>query len=65
MSNGSSSGPSLTRRTNKVSPAKALWHKKLGDQKEVRRVYDEVESHDERLELNTYIVGESGGEEEE
>jgi succinate dehydrogenase / fumarate reductase, iron-sulfur subunit len=51
-------------KAGKVSPSKALWHKKLGDQKEVRRIYDEVESHDERLELNTYIVGESGGDEE-
>src|SRR5918911_905201 len=45
-------------KSGKVSPKKALWHKKLGDQKEVQRIYDEVESHDERLELNTYIVGE-------
>src|SRR4051795_6429741 len=51
-------------KSGKVSPVKALRHKKLPDQKEVRRIYDEVESHDERLELNTYIVGESGGEEE-
>src|SRR2546423_2464018 len=51
-------------RAGKVSPAKALHHKKLGDQKEVRRIYDEVESHDERLELNLYIVGDSGGDEE-
>src|SRR5436309_7006901 len=50
-------------KSGKVSVAKALKHKKLPDQKEVRRIYDEVESHDERLELNTYIVGESGGEE--
>src|SRR5206468_4351773 len=34
-------------KAGKVSPKKALWHKKLGDQKEVRRIYDEVESHDE------------------
>jgi succinate dehydrogenase / fumarate reductase iron-sulfur subunit len=40
-------------------------HKKLPDQKEVRRIYDEVESKDERLELNLYIVGESGGDEED
>jgi succinate dehydrogenase / fumarate reductase iron-sulfur subunit len=52
-------------KAGKVSPVKALVHKKLPDQKEVRRIYDEVGSHEERLELNTYIVGESGGEEEE
>jgi succinate dehydrogenase / fumarate reductase, iron-sulfur subunit len=51
-------------KSGKVSPKKALVHKKLPDQKEVRRIYDEVESHDERLELNTYIVGESGADEE-
>src|SRR3954454_8056327 len=52
-------------KAGKVSPKKALVHPKLPDQKEVRRIYAEVESHDERLELNMYIVGESGGEEEE
>ena len=52
-------------RAGKVSPKKALLHPKLPDQKEVRRIYDEVESHGERLELNTYIVGEAGSEEEE
>src|SRR6059058_1311996 len=41
-------------KAGKVSPVKALVHKKLPDQKEVRRIYDEVESHDERLELNLY-----------
>jgi succinate dehydrogenase / fumarate reductase iron-sulfur subunit len=49
--------------SGKVSPVKALWHKKLPDQKQVRRIYKEIESKDERLELNLYIVGESGGEE--
>src|SRR3954464_5963091 len=29
-------------KSRKVSPVKALWHKKLPDQKEVRRIYDEV-----------------------
>jgi succinate dehydrogenase / fumarate reductase iron-sulfur subunit len=47
-------------KSGKVSPVKALVHKKLPDQKAVRRIYDEVENHDERLELNLYIVGESG-----
>jgi succinate dehydrogenase / fumarate reductase iron-sulfur subunit len=48
----------------KVSPKKALWHEKLPDQKQVKRIYHEIESMDERLELNLYIVGEGGGEEE-
>jgi succinate dehydrogenase / fumarate reductase iron-sulfur subunit len=50
--------------SGKVSPVKALWHHKLPDQDKVRRIFKEVHSHDERLELNLYIVGESGGEEE-
>ena len=28
----------------------------------MRRIFHEIESHDERIELNLYIVGESGGE---
>jgi succinate dehydrogenase / fumarate reductase, iron-sulfur subunit len=51
-------------RSGKVSPRKALLHHKLPDQNEVRRIYDEVHSHDERVELNIYIVGESGGDEQ-
>jgi len=51
-------------RSGKVSPIKVLRHHKLPDQKQVRRIYKEIESKDERLELNLYIVGESGGEEE-
>jgi succinate dehydrogenase / fumarate reductase, iron-sulfur subunit len=51
-------------RSGKVSPRKALVHPKLPDQKQVRRIFKEIESKDERLELNLYIVGESGGEEE-
>jgi succinate dehydrogenase / fumarate reductase iron-sulfur subunit len=50
--------------SGKVSPGKALRHHKLPDQKQVRRIYKEIESKDERIELNLYIVGESGGEEE-
>jgi succinate dehydrogenase / fumarate reductase, iron-sulfur subunit len=50
--------------SGKVSPAKALRHPKLPDQGQVRRIYKEIESKDERIELNLYIVGESGGEEE-
>jgi succinate dehydrogenase / fumarate reductase iron-sulfur subunit len=51
-------------KSGKVSPVKALVHHKLPDQKQVRRIYNEVESHGERIELNLYIVGESGGEDE-
>ena len=50
--------------SGKVSPLKVIHHPKLPDQKEVKRIYKEIESKDERLELNLYIVGESGGEEE-
>lgn len=50
-------------KSGKVSPVKALWHKKLPDQKNVKRIFDEVHAKPERLELNLYIVGE-GGEEE-
>jgi succinate dehydrogenase / fumarate reductase iron-sulfur subunit len=45
-------------RSGKVSPVKAIWHKKLPDQDQVRRIYSEVESRGERIELNMYIVGE-------
>ncbi|MBA3420986.1 MAG: succinate dehydrogenase/fumarate reductase iron-sulfur subunit [Thermoleophilaceae bacterium] len=44
-------------RSGKVSPVKAIWHKKLPDQDQVRRIYHEVESRGERIELNLYIVG--------
>ena len=44
--------------------AGAYYHHKLPDQGQVKRIYKEIESKDERLELNLYIVGESGGEEE-
>jgi succinate dehydrogenase / fumarate reductase iron-sulfur subunit len=47
----------------KVGPRKVLMHPKLPDQKQVRRVFQEIESKDERLELNLYIVGEEGGAE--
>jgi len=50
--------------SGKVSPMKALRHHKLPDQSQIKRIYKEIESKDERLELNLYIVGESGGEEE-
>ena len=48
----------------KVGPRKVLLHEKLPDQKNVRRIFKTIESKDERLELNLYIVGEEGGEEE-
>src|SRR5437764_11559964 len=49
--------------SGKVSPKTALIHHKLKDQDQIRRIYDEVESHEDRLELNLYIVGEDGSEE--
>jgi succinate dehydrogenase / fumarate reductase, iron-sulfur subunit len=51
-------------KSGKVSPRKALIHPKLPDQDQVRRIYHEVESKDERLELNLYIVGEGDVEAE-
>jgi succinate dehydrogenase iron-sulfur subunit len=50
--------------SRKVAIGKALRHHKLPDQDQVRRIFTEIESKDERLELNLYIVGEAGGEEE-
>jgi succinate dehydrogenase / fumarate reductase iron-sulfur subunit len=50
-------------KSGKVTPQKAFIHPKLPDQKQVRRIFKEIESKGERLELNLYIVGESGGEE--
>ena len=48
----------------KVGPRKVLLHEKLPDQKNVRRIFKEIESKDERIELNLYIVGEQGEDEE-
>jgi succinate dehydrogenase / fumarate reductase iron-sulfur subunit len=48
----------------KVGPRRFFLHHKLPDQKNVRRIFKEIESKDERLELNLYIVGEQGEEEE-
>ncbi len=45
-------------RSGKVTPKKVLLHPKLPDQKQVRRIFHEIESKDERIELNMYIVGE-------
>ncbi|MFL5782772.1 MAG: succinate dehydrogenase/fumarate reductase iron-sulfur subunit [Thermoleophilaceae bacterium] len=50
--------------SRKVSIKTALIAHKLEGQDQVKRIFDEVESKDDRLELNLYIVGESGGEEE-
>jgi succinate dehydrogenase / fumarate reductase, iron-sulfur subunit len=47
-----------------VSPVKVFWHHKLPDQKQIKRIYHEVEERGERIELNLYIVGESGDSEE-
>jgi succinate dehydrogenase / fumarate reductase, iron-sulfur subunit len=52
-------------KSGKVTPRKALVHPKLPDQSQVRRIFNEVESRGERIELNLYIVGESAGEDEE
>jgi succinate dehydrogenase / fumarate reductase iron-sulfur subunit len=51
-------------KSGKVNPVKAIIHKKLPDQKQIKRIYNEVESKEERLELNLYIVGENGADEE-
>jgi succinate dehydrogenase iron-sulfur subunit len=51
-------------KSGKVTPKKAFLHPKLPDQKQVQRIFREIESKDERIELNLYIVGEQGGEEE-
>jgi succinate dehydrogenase / fumarate reductase, iron-sulfur subunit len=51
-------------KSGKVTPRKALIHPKLPDQSQVRRIFKEIETKDERIELNLYIVGEMAGEEE-
>jgi succinate dehydrogenase / fumarate reductase, iron-sulfur subunit len=51
-------------KSGKVTPKKALVHPKLPDQKQVRRIFKEIESKDERLELNLYSVDEEGEGEE-
>jgi succinate dehydrogenase / fumarate reductase iron-sulfur subunit len=52
------------RTIEKVGPRKLFLHRKLPDQKQVRRIIEEIESKGERIELNLYIVGETGGDEE-
>ena len=51
-------------KSGKVTPRKALLHPKLPDQDKVKKIFKEVHSHDERLELNLYIVGEGDVEPE-
>jgi succinate dehydrogenase / fumarate reductase iron-sulfur subunit len=50
--------------SGKVSPKVALLHHKLEDQDQIRRIFKEIEEKDERLELNLYITGEDGDEQE-
>jgi succinate dehydrogenase / fumarate reductase iron-sulfur subunit len=50
--------------SGKVSPKKALIHKKLPDQDQVKRIYKEVHDEDGGVELNLYIVGETGDEQD-
>jgi succinate dehydrogenase iron-sulfur subunit len=52
------------RIVEKVGPKKLFLHPKLPDQKQVRRIVKEIESKEERIELNLYIVGEQGEEEQ-
>ena len=49
-------------KSGKVNPLKAIHHPKLPDQKQVKRIFNEIETKDERLELNLYIVGEGVGD---
>src|SRR4029079_6635141 len=48
----------------KVGIRRVMMHHKRPDQKNVRRIFKEIESKDERIELNLYIVGEQGDEAE-
>ena len=52
-------------KSGKVTPRKALLHPKLPDQDKVKKIFKEIHSHDERLELNLYIVGEGDAAPEE
>jgi succinate dehydrogenase / fumarate reductase, iron-sulfur subunit len=51
-------------KAGKMTVKKVLHHPKLPDQQNVKKIYDAIENKDERLELNLYIVGETGGEEQ-
>jgi succinate dehydrogenase / fumarate reductase iron-sulfur subunit len=50
--------PVITRalRTRKVTPMAALKPHKIPDTAALRRIFDTIEGHDERYELNLYIV---------
>jgi succinate dehydrogenase / fumarate reductase iron-sulfur subunit len=50
--------------SGKITMKAALMHPKLPDQDQIRRIFEDVESHEDRLELNLYIVGDEGSEEE-
>jgi succinate dehydrogenase / fumarate reductase iron-sulfur subunit len=50
-------------RAGKITPKKALLHPKLPDQGQVKRIYKEIESKDERLEINMYIIGDNAEDE--
>jgi succinate dehydrogenase / fumarate reductase iron-sulfur subunit len=52
------------RTVRKVGPRKLFLHPKLPDQDQVKRIIKEIGAKEERVELNLYIVGETGGEEE-
>jgi succinate dehydrogenase / fumarate reductase iron-sulfur subunit len=49
-------------KAGKVTPKKVFTHPKLPDQKQVRKIFKTIESRDERIELNLYIVGEEAEE---
>ena len=51
-------------KSGKVAPKKILFHPKLPDQDNVKKIYKQIESQDERLELNLYIVGDNSSDEE-
>ncbi len=51
-------------KSGKVAPKKLLFHPKLPDQSNVKKIYKQIESQDERLELNLYIVGDNSSDEE-
>jgi succinate dehydrogenase / fumarate reductase, iron-sulfur subunit len=51
--------PVITRALlrGKVTPKKALLHHRLPGIENVKRIYETVENHDQRYELNLYITG--------
>jgi succinate dehydrogenase / fumarate reductase iron-sulfur subunit len=51
-------------KAGKASPRKVLTHPRLPDQKQVRTIFKTIESRDERIELNLYIVGEEAEDNE-